>query len=886
MPRPPRHRRAPAPSPPAALSPDPIQEVLRRLRRVRATAPDGAGWEARCPAHDDDTPSLSVTRGRDGRVLLHCHAGCDTAEVVRAMGLTWADLFPEPLQRGGGSRTLREASAPESAPAPSRTPSEVEAAYPYHDEEGRVLFRAVRLRRGAGGKKRFVQQRPDGEGGWANGVRGIRRVLYRLPEVKRAVAEGTPVLYVEGEKDAETALRLARAAPVPFEPTTSPMGAGKWLKAYARDLAGAVVWVLPDRDEAGRKHAEHVAASLRGVAKAVKVVDLPGLPERGDLTDWVEGGGGALELVELVARTPYFYRRSDGEADGEAATGAAGGQTGYAGDGAPGEVAQAEALAELPPGPPEPPPKDGDLLQAALEALRPGPTSPEPATPVGDAAALQRARAERASGEREERAPRPVAEASAPSEAPGRGSGSAGSGEPPREARPPETGLEEDPSPPLPDATPAADRCRPGKPRRGSDDLGGLEEAGRSGGVAESGPGGGRGASGVPDPSRAPAPEAAVQREADVLYGLLRSRGVRAFRDGRGGGYAEAPAAGADAGWAYGLGDRDLRLRLAASYFEATGRILSPGALEAVLLLLESQARFGEETRPVATRMAFAGGAVYLDLGDEERTVIEVSSCGWTPRASAPATFVRTAGMAALPRPVRGGSLELLREGLGLAADAAWTTLRGWLVASLLPFGPVPPLLVAGADPLRVAELALALTHLLDPHAALAVRREGEPPSPTRFVRLVDLGGRLPERRLLLEALGRGPSDGAGERLVVTGASGLPLSEEVRGRLLVARPRWEAGGRAPLRGRSGSPLEAVHASVLGAVLDAAVEALRGYGRARVPGRLAGTPLEPLVRWVSAAETALDGAAAPFADVLTQGRRSAGRPGGVWGRLRR
>ena len=70
---------------------DPVNELLHRLDGVKQTKPDQ--WQARCPAHDDRNPSLSITRGDDGRVLLKCWSGCGAADVVQAVGLTLADLF-------------------------------------------------------------------------------------------------------------------------------------------------------------------------------------------------------------------------------------------------------------------------------------------------------------------------------------------------------------------------------------------------------------------------------------------------------------------------------------------------------------------------------------------------------------------------------------------------------------------------------------------------------------------------------------------------------------------------------------------------------------------------------------------------------------------------
>lgn len=73
-----------------------IEVVLERLERVRRS---GGGWVARCPVHEDRSPSLSVREGADGRVLVYCHAGCATEDVVAAIGLTVRDLFAPDARR-------------------------------------------------------------------------------------------------------------------------------------------------------------------------------------------------------------------------------------------------------------------------------------------------------------------------------------------------------------------------------------------------------------------------------------------------------------------------------------------------------------------------------------------------------------------------------------------------------------------------------------------------------------------------------------------------------------------------------------------------------------------------------------------------------------------
>lgn len=74
------------------MSAQPIQEILSQLQRVKKIAPDK--WTALCPAHDDRRPSLSIREADDGKILLHCWAGCGAADIVNALGLTLTDLFP------------------------------------------------------------------------------------------------------------------------------------------------------------------------------------------------------------------------------------------------------------------------------------------------------------------------------------------------------------------------------------------------------------------------------------------------------------------------------------------------------------------------------------------------------------------------------------------------------------------------------------------------------------------------------------------------------------------------------------------------------------------------------------------------------------------------
>ena len=81
-----------------------LGQVLERLDGVRRS---GKGFTARCPSHQDKSPSLSITEGRDGRLLVYCFAGCEPDGIVNAIGLTMSDLFADACRRPPTTRFRR-----------------------------------------------------------------------------------------------------------------------------------------------------------------------------------------------------------------------------------------------------------------------------------------------------------------------------------------------------------------------------------------------------------------------------------------------------------------------------------------------------------------------------------------------------------------------------------------------------------------------------------------------------------------------------------------------------------------------------------------------------------------------------------------------------------
>jgi 5S rRNA maturation endonuclease (ribonuclease M5) len=246
--------------------------ILGRLRGVQRA---GGGWLAFCPAHDDrEKRSLSVSLAKDGKTLLHCFAQrCTVEKIGRAVGMSLQDL--------AGSNGRR--------PAPRES-----VTYSYCDERGRALYQVVRFE-----PKDFRPRRPDGRGGWIWGLGDVRRVVYRLDEL----AEQQRVFLVEGEKDAD---RLWQAG---MPATTTAGGAAGWRDDYAEQIKAAgveEVVICPDNDDAGNGYARRAGTSLCRLGTFVRLLELPELASKGDVSDWLDAGHTRDELEQLATAAPAF----------------------------------------------------------------------------------------------------------------------------------------------------------------------------------------------------------------------------------------------------------------------------------------------------------------------------------------------------------------------------------------------------------------------------------------------------------------------------------------------------------------------------------------------------------------------------------------------------
>ena len=162
----------------------------------------------------------------------------------------------------------------------------------YTDENNTELFEVCRLENGEG--KKYKQRHKGVDGEYIDGVKGIRQVPYRLPDLIDAVAENKTIFIVEGEKCADAIVSLGGAA------TCNAMGAGKWPDELTHFFKDADVCILPDNDKPGADHAAKVFGKAQAVARRVRVLELPGLAPKGDVADWVEAGGTLDQLQELT----------------------------------------------------------------------------------------------------------------------------------------------------------------------------------------------------------------------------------------------------------------------------------------------------------------------------------------------------------------------------------------------------------------------------------------------------------------------------------------------------------------------------------------------------------------------------------------------------------
>lgn len=249
-----------------------VHDILSRLQGVKG---GGGQWSARCPAHDDKRQSLSISQGKDGQVLLKCHAGCTVESITSALGIEVKDLFQHQEQR-----------------------PHVVATYTYPTSAQKLRY----------SDKHFSWRHPDGKGGWVYNRKGVPHSLYVAGDLSGVVCA------CEGEKDCDSLHKLG------YDAVTGEDGAGpgKWRKEYTEQLKGLSVVIFQDNDQVGKGYAQETASALSKVCPEVKILDLslvwPEIPEHGDVSDLIAqfGPEKAVEMITaLIDQTSQWTPAPD-----------------------------------------------------------------------------------------------------------------------------------------------------------------------------------------------------------------------------------------------------------------------------------------------------------------------------------------------------------------------------------------------------------------------------------------------------------------------------------------------------------------------------------------------------------------------------------------------
>jgi hypothetical protein len=177
----------------------------------------------------------------------------------------------------------------------------------YRDKDGVARFRKVR--NAPGREPRFWLERADGRGGWVKGTKDVNtKIIYRVDEVTKAIADGRIIACVEGEKDADNLWSLGIAATCNAHGASEPGKRPKWTKTHSEQLAGADLVVFNDNDAAGYEHADATCKLSVGVARQIRRLDLkphwPDIPKSGDISDWLALGHTREDLDSLIAAAP------------------------------------------------------------------------------------------------------------------------------------------------------------------------------------------------------------------------------------------------------------------------------------------------------------------------------------------------------------------------------------------------------------------------------------------------------------------------------------------------------------------------------------------------------------------------------------------------------
>lgn len=277
----------------------------------------GDKCKAICPAHPDKEASLSIGYDRkDNKTLIYCHAGCETMDVIDRVGLKITDLFDKKLIKKNSEAKQ----------------SNIEAVYQYNGKDGSLAFEKVRFKGKKFSQRRLIngqtiwglekgiyyetfpgsnsfswkKPKKDPDNAKVVQVEGVEPVLYNLPALLHAAEHNQTIFIVEGEKDVDNVNNLGLVATCNFDGASKSTQKTKWRKQYNENFRNAKVVLIPDNDDPGRAHMESIAKNLNRIAESIKIINLPEVPEKGDISDWLKAGHTKDELISLVQQTQVW----------------------------------------------------------------------------------------------------------------------------------------------------------------------------------------------------------------------------------------------------------------------------------------------------------------------------------------------------------------------------------------------------------------------------------------------------------------------------------------------------------------------------------------------------------------------------------------------------
>ena len=309
---------------PSGLPRSSLDRVFRALEEQgRQPRQRGTHIQARCPLHEDSSPSLSIDwKAASGMTLLACHSGscpaADEKDILEALGLRLTDRFdaplpdrpPPPSGRSRRASPRRPSAAPAGnrlgplpkrllpGPEPVTTEWAEVRSYDWVDEQQQLLMQTIRYERDEHGirRKKFAQRHRDPDTGKWIYQASPRRVVRHLPRVIEAIAQGLPVWLCEGEKDDEAVNQRLGATGIA---TTHSNGSGGFDDDVIEQLRGAHLVLAIDRDLAGFRRAVELSEKLTGVVASLRMV-LAAVPEeKSDPADHFAAGFGMDDFIDL-----------------------------------------------------------------------------------------------------------------------------------------------------------------------------------------------------------------------------------------------------------------------------------------------------------------------------------------------------------------------------------------------------------------------------------------------------------------------------------------------------------------------------------------------------------------------------------------------------------